>query len=158
FIQMYSNVVLDVGHHYFEEALELKKEDLGVHMDTELKADDWRGVVGEYKKIVEKRSGKPFPEEPREQLWGAIGAVFGSWRSPRGDPSRRLLSMPEGGGTAVNVQARVFGNMGEDGATGVAFTRDPSTGSNLFYGEYPVNAQGGDVVAGIRTPQHLTVQ
>jgi pyruvate, orthophosphate dikinase len=158
FIQMYSNVVLDVGHHYFEESLELKKEDLGVHMDTDLKADDWRSVVTEYKKIVEKRTGKPFPQEPREQLWGAIGAVFGSWMNQRAITYRRLHSIPESWGTAVNVQAMVFGNMGDDCATGVAFTRDPSTGVNLFYGEYLVNAQGEDVVAGIRTPQHLTVQ
>ena len=157
FIQMYSNVVLDVGHHYFEEALELRKEDLGVHMDTELKADDWRAVVAEYKKIVEKRTGKPFPLEPREQLWGAIGAVFGSWMNQRAITYRRLHSIPESWGTAVNVQAMVFGNMGDDCATGVAFTRDPSTGTDLFYGEYLVNAQGEDVVAGIRTPQHLTV-
>ena len=157
FIQMYSNVVLDVGHHYFEEALELRKEDLGVHMDTDLKAADWRTVVGEYKKIVEKRTGKPFPLEPREQLWGAIGAVFGSWMNQRAITYRRLHSIPESWGTAVNVQAMVFGNMGDDCATGVAFTRDPSTGSNLFYGEYLVNAQGEDVVAGIRTPQHLTI-
>ena len=158
FIQMYSNVVLDVGHHYFEEALELKKEDLGVQMDTDLKADDWRSVVTEYKKIVEKRTGKPFPQEPREQLWGAIGAVFGSWMNQRAITYRRLHSIPESWGTAVNVQAMVFGNMGDDCATGVAFTRDPSTGENLFYGEYLVNAQGEDVVAGIRTPQLLTVQ
>src|SRR5882762_1739006 len=156
FIQMYSNVVLDVGHHYFEEALELKKEDLGVTMDTELKADDWRWVVGEYKKIVEKRLGKPFPQEPREQLWGAIGAVFGSWMNQRAITYRRLHAIPESWGTAVNVQAMVFGNMGEDCATGVAFTRDPSTGSNLFYGEFLINAQGEDVVAGIRTPQEIT--
>ena len=155
---MYSNVVLDVGHHYFEEALELKKEDLGVQMDTDLKSDDWRSIVAEYKKIVEKRTGKPFPQEPREQLWGAIGAVFGSWMNQRAITYRRLHSIPESWGTAVNVQAMVFGNMGEDCATGVAFTRDPSTGANLFYGEYLVNAQGEDVVAGIRTPQHLTVQ
>jgi len=158
FIQMYSNVVLDVGHHYFEEALELKKEDLGVNLDTDLKADDWRSVVADYKKIVEKRTGTPFPQEPREQLWGAIGAVFGSWMNQRAITYRRLHSIPESWGTAVNVQAMVFGNMGEDCATGVAFTRDPSTGENLFYGEYLVNAQGEDVVAGIRTPQHLTVQ
>jgi pyruvate,orthophosphate dikinase len=158
FIQMYSNVVLDVAHHYFEEALELKKEDLGVHMDTDLKADDWRSVVAEYKKIVDKRTGKPFPQEPREQLWGAIGAVFGSWMNQRAITYRRLHSIPESWGTAVNVQAMVFGNMGDDCATGVAFTRDPSTGANLFYGEYLVNAQGEDVVAGIRTPQHLTVE
>ncbi|KAF0105516.1 MAG: ppdK [Rhodospirillaceae bacterium] len=158
FIQMYSNVVLDVGHHYFEEALEIKKEDLGVSMDTDLKADDWRAVVAEYKKLVEKRTGKPFPQEPREQLWGAVGAVFESWMNQRAITYRRLHAIPESWGTAVNVQAMVFGNMGEDCATGVAFTRDPSTGTNLFYGEYLVNAQGEDVVAGIRTPQHLTVQ
>ncbi len=158
FIQMYSNVVLDVGHHYFEEALEIKKEDLGVQMDTDLKADDWKSVVAEYKKLVEKRTGKPFPQEPREQLWGAVGAVFESWMNQRAITYRRLHSIPESWGTAVNVQAMVFGNMGEDCATGVAFTRDPSTGTNLFYGEYLVNAQGEDVVAGIRTPQHLTVQ
>jgi pyruvate,orthophosphate dikinase len=158
FIQMYSNVVLDVAHHYFEEALELKKEDLGIHRDTDRKADDWRSVVAEDKKIVDKRTGKPFPQEPREQLWGAIGAVFGSWMNQRAITYRRLHSIPESWGTAVNVQAMVFGNMGDDCATGVAFTRDPSTGTNLFYGEYLVNAQGEDVVAGIRTPQHLTVE
>ncbi|MGQ3301481.1 pyruvate, phosphate dikinase [Reyranella sp.] len=158
FIQMYSNVVLDVGHHYFEEALEIKKEDLGVSMDTDLKAADWRAIVAEYKKLVEKRTGKPFPQEPREQLWGAVGAVFDSWMNQRAITYRRLHAIPESWGTAVNVQAMVFGNMGEDCATGVAFTRDPSTGTNLFYGEYLVNAQGEDVVAGIRTPQHLTVQ
>jgi pyruvate, orthophosphate dikinase len=158
FIQMYSNVVLDVAHHYFEDALERKKEDLGVHMDTDLKADDWKAIVTEYKKTVEKRTGKPFPQEPREQLWGAIGAVFGSWMNQRAITYRRLHAIPESWGTAVNVQAMVFGNMGEDCATGVAFTRDPSTGANLFYGEYLVNAQGEDVVAGIRTPQHLTVE
>ena len=115
-------------------------------------------MVGEYKKIVEKRTGKPFPQEPREQLWGAIGAVFGSWMNQRAITYRRLHAIPESWGTAVNVQAMVFGNMGDDCATGVAFTRDPSTGANLFYGEYLVNAQGEDVVAGIRTPQHLTVR
>ncbi|MFI5029332.1 MAG: pyruvate, phosphate dikinase [Reyranellales bacterium] len=158
FIQMYSNVVLEVAHHYFEDVLERKKEDLGVHMDTDLKADDWKSVVTEYKKTVEKRTGKPFPQEPQEQLWGAIGAVFGSWMNQRAITYRRLHSIPESWGTAVNVQAMVFGNMGDDCATGVAFTRDPSTGANLFYGEYLVNAQGEDVVAGIRTPQHLTVE
>jgi pyruvate,orthophosphate dikinase len=127
-------------------------------MDTDLKADDWRAIVAEYKKLVEKRTGKPFPQDPREQLWGAVGAVFDSWMNQRAITYRRLHAIPESWGTAVNVQAMVFGNMGEDCATGVAFTRDPSTGTNLFYGEYLVNAQGEDVVAGIRTPQHLTVQ
>src|ERR1700748_1297284 len=156
FIQMYSNVVLDVGHHYSEDVLERKKEDLGVHMDTDLKADDWKAIVTEYKKTVEKRTGKPFPQEPREQLWGAIGAVFGSWMNQRAITYRRLHAIPESWGTAVNVQAMVFGNMGDDCATGVAFTRDPSTGINLFYGDSLVNAQGEDVVAGIRTPQEIT--
>src|SRR3954469_2855610 len=156
FIQMYSNVVLDVGHHYFEEALELKKEDLGVHMDTELKADDWRAMVTEYKKIVEKRTGRPFPQEPREQLWGAVGAVFGSWMNQRAITYRRLHAIPESWGTAVNVQAMVFGNMGGTSATGVAFTRNPSTGERKLYGEFLINAQGEDVVAGIRTPQDIT--
>ena len=114
--------------------------------------------MAEYKKIVEKRTGKPFPQEPHEQLWGAIGAVFGSWMNQRAITYRRLHDIPESWGTAVNVQAMVFGNMGEDCATGVAFTRNPSTGENQFYGEYLVNAQGEDVVAGIRTPQPLTVQ
>src|SRR5437868_15372202 len=126
-------------------------------MDTDLKAADWRAIVTEYKKIVEKRTAKPFPQEPREQLWGAIGAVFGSWMNQRAITYRRLHAIPESWGTAVNVQAMVFGNMGEDCATGVAFTRDPSTGRNEFYGEYLANAQGEDVVAGIRTPQHLTI-
>src|SRR5471032_3014781 len=156
FIQMYSNVVLDVAHHYFEEALELRKEDLGIHMDTDLKAADWRQVVGEYKKIVEKRIGKPFPQEPREQLWGAIGAVFGSWMNQRAITYRRLHSIPESWGTAVNVQAMVFGNMGETSATGVAFTRNPSTGEKKLYGEFLINAQGEDVVDGIRTPQEIS--
>ncbi|MFT4115805.1 pyruvate, phosphate dikinase, partial [Bradyrhizobium sp.] len=156
FIQMYSNVVLDVGHHYFEEALEIKKEDLGVQMDTDLKAADWRSVVAEYKKLVEKRTGKPFPQEPREQLWGAVGAVFESWMNQRAITYRRLHSIPESWGTAVNVQAMVFGNMGETSATGVAFTRNPSTGESKLYGEFLINAQGEDVVAGIRTPQDIT--
>jgi pyruvate,orthophosphate dikinase len=157
FIQMYAGVVLDVEHHHFEEVLELRKEDLGVQLDTDLKAEDWKRVIVEYKKVVDRELGKPFPQEPREQLWGAIGAVFGSWMNQRAITYRRLHDIPQDWGTAVNVQAMVFGNMGEDCATGVAFTRDPSTGENVFYGEYLVNAQGEDVVAGIRTPQHLTV-
>ena len=158
FIQMYGDVVLGVEHHHFEEALELKKEDLGVqhrHRPHGRRlAARWSAS---YKKIVEKRTGKPFPQDPHEQLWGAIGAVFGSWMNQRAITYRRLHDIPESWGTAVNVQAMVFGNMGEDCATGVAFTRDPSTGENKFYGEYLVNAQGEDVVAGIRTPQPLTV-
>ena len=157
FIQMYGDVVLGVDHYLFEETLEQTKLDRGAVLDTDLSADDWRAVVGEYKKIVEREFGTAFPQDPREQLWGAIGAVFGSWMNQRAITYRRLHSIPAEWGTAVNIQAMVFGNMGEDCATGVAFTRDPSTGENMFYGEYLVNAQGEDVVAGIRTPQHLTL-
>jgi pyruvate,orthophosphate dikinase len=156
FIQMYGNVVLDIDHHHFEELLDQLKDEKGVSLDTELEADDWRDLVGRYKAMVEQELGRPFPQEPREQLWGAIGAVFSSWMNQRAITYRKLHAIPEDWGTAVNVQAMVFGNMGEDCATGVAFTRDPSTGENLFYGEYLVNAQGEDVVAGIRTPQQLT--
>src|SRR5262245_6813641 len=158
FIQMYGSVVLDIEHHHFEDVLALRKEDLGVQLATDLKAEDWQRVLAEYKKVVERRLGKPCPQDPKEQLWGAIGAVFGSWMNQRAITYRRLHDIPADWGTAVNVQAMVFGNMGEDCATGVAFTRDPSTGANLFYGEYLVNAQGEDVVAGIRTPQLLTVE
>ena len=156
FIQMYGDVVLGVEHYYFEDILEMHKEDRGVTLDTELDADDLKLLVAAYKEKVEEERGAPFPEDPKEQLWGAIGAVFGSWNIPRAVTYRRLHDIPEAWGTAVNVQAMVFGNMGDDCATGVAFTRDPSTGENAFYGEYLVNAQGEDVVAGIRTPQHLT--
>ena len=158
FIQMYCNVVLEIDHHNFEEVLEQKKNDLDIHLDTELKAADWKDVIKQYKKVIERELGKPFPQDPQEQLWGAVGAVFGSWMNQRAITYRRLHDIPESWGTAVNVQAMVFGNMGDDCATGVAFTRNPSTGENLFYGEYLVNAQGEDVVAGIRTPQQLTVQ
>jgi pyruvate,orthophosphate dikinase len=157
FIQMYADVVLGVDHHHFEEILELHKEDRGLTLDTELKAEDWRKLVGAYKAKVQEELKKPFPQDPLEQLWGAIAAVFGSWNTQRAVTYRRLHNIPEDWGTAVTVQAMVFGNMGEDCATGVAFTRNPSTGANEFYGEYLVNAQGEDVVAGIRTPQHLTV-
>ena len=158
FIQMFGDVVLGVDHHHFEEILETIKHDKGVTLDTELDAQDWKDVVAEYKRKVETELGKPFPQDPYEQLWAAIGAVFGSWMNQRAITYRKLHNIPADWGTAVNVQAMVFGNMGDDCATGVAFTRDPSTGQNLFYGEYLVNAQGEDVVAGIRTPQHLTVQ
>jgi len=157
FIQMYGNVVLGVDHHHFEELLELHKEDRATSLDTELTADDWKRLIGAYKAKVQEELGQPFPQDPLEQLWGAIGAVFGSWNTARAVTYRRLHNIPEDWGTAVNVQAMVFGNMGADCATGVAFTRNPSTGANEFYGEYLVNAQGEDVVAGIRTPQHLTV-
>ena len=157
FIQMYGNVVLGVEHHHFEEILDLHKTDLGVSLDTDLTADHWRKVIADYKAKVEEEIGKPFPQEPRTQLWGAISAVFASWNIPRAITYRKLNDIPEDWGTAVNVQAMVFGNMGSDCATGVAFTRNPSTGEKEFYGEYLVNAQGEDVVAGIRTPQHLTI-
>jgi len=156
FIQMYGSVVLDVDHHLFEEVIDQIKLETGAIEDTSLSADDWRHVVAEYKALVAEKTGKPFPADPHEQLWGAIGAVFGSWENQRAITYRRLHDIPAAWGTAVNVQAMVFGNMGENCATGVCFTRDPSTGENMFYGEYLVNAQGEDVVAGIRTPQPLS--
>jgi pyruvate,orthophosphate dikinase len=156
FIQMYSNVVLGLKHDLFEEALEIAKEDKGVHLDTELESGDWRRLAGRYREIVAEEYGRPFPDDVHEQLWGAIGAVFGSWQSDRAKTYRRLNNIPGDWGTAVNVQAMVFGNMGETSATGVAFTRNPSTGERAYYGEYLINAQGEDVVAGIRTPQYLT--
>jgi pyruvate, orthophosphate dikinase len=157
FIQMYGQVVLGVDHHHFEDLLENTKLDLGVTLDTELTAQQWEDVVAGFKDVVRRELGKPFPQDPQEQLWGAIGAVFGSWMNQRAITYRRLHEIPADWGTAVNVQAMVFGNMGDDCATGVAFTRNPSTGADEFYGEYLVNAQGEDVVAGIRTPQHLTI-
>ncbi|MCA3255129.1 MAG: pyruvate, phosphate dikinase [Alphaproteobacteria bacterium] len=156
FIQMYSDVVLGLDHYLFEDALEIAKEDKGVTLDTELTADDWKALVAAYKRLVADNLGTPFPQDPHEQLWGAVGAVFGSWKSERAKVYRRLNDIPEEWGTAVNVQAMVFGNMGETSATGVAFTRDPATGERAYYGEYLINAQGEDVVAGIRTPQYLT--
>ncbi len=156
FIQMYSDVVLGLDHGLFEEALEIAKEDKGYFSDTELEAEDWEALVSEYKAIAERELGKPFPQDVNEQLWGAIAAVFDSWDSDRAKVYRRLNSIPGEWGTAVNVQAMVFGNMGDSSATGVAFTRDPSTGERAYYGEWLVNAQGEDVVAGIRTPQYLT--
>ena len=156
FIQMYGSVVLGVDHHRFEEIIEHVKLDQGAIEDTALSAQDWHRVVDAYKDMVEEETGAPFPQDPEEQLWGAIGAVFGSWMNPRAITYRRLNEIPASWGTAVNVQAMVFGNMGHDCATGVCFTRDPSTGENIFYGEFLVNAQGEDVVAGIRTPQPLS--
>ena len=156
FIQMYSDVVLELDHGRFEEALEIAKEDRGYSLDTELSAKDWQALVAEYKALVQELWGKPFPQDVHDQLWGAIGAVFGSWQSERAKVYRRLNDIPGDWGTAVNVQAMVFGNMGDTSATGVAFTRDPSTGENAYYGEFLINAQGEDVVAGIRTPQYLT--
>jgi pyruvate,orthophosphate dikinase len=156
FIQMYSNVVLNVSHDEFEHILDDYKESRDFNFDTDLGAESWIEVIALYKKAVEKKAGRPFPQEPKDQLWGAIGAVFASWMNDRAITYRRLNDIPESWGTAVNVQSMVFGNMGESSATGVAFTRDPSTGERRFYGEYLVNAQGEDVVAGIRTPAPIS--
>jgi pyruvate,orthophosphate dikinase len=156
FIQMYSNVVLEVDHHNFEELLENFKLTKGVLSDTDLDAEDWKSIVSSYKDIVKKFNKKEFPQDVHDQLWGAISAVFNSWQNQRAKTYRKLNGIPEEWGTAVNIQSMVFGNMGNDCATGVAFTRDPSTGDNNFYGEYLINAQGEDVVAGIRTPRNIT--
>ncbi len=156
FIHMYADVVLGVDHHLFEEALEAYKDQKDYVMDTDLKAADWEHMANFYKKIVETETGHAFPQNPREQLWGALGAVFNSWMNARAITYRRLHDIPQSWGTAVTVQAMVFGNMGEDCATGVAFTRNPSTGEKEYYGEFLINAQGEDVVAGIRTPMPLT--
>ena len=156
FITMYSDVVLGVGHHHFEEILDDHKDRHGYALDTDLSADDWVELVDRYKKRLEEEHGEPFPQDPEAQLWGAIGAVLGSWMNQRAITYRRLHNIPESWGTAVTVQAMVFGNMGESSATGVAFTRNPSTGEKRLYGEFLINAQGEDVVAGIRTPQEIT--
>jgi pyruvate,orthophosphate dikinase len=156
FIQMYGSVVLGVDHHRFEDVIEQTKLDTGAIEDTQLSVLDWQAVVAGYRDMIQEETGKPFPQDPEEQLWGAIGAVFGSWMNPRAITYRRLHDIPAEWGTAVNVQAMVFGNMGADCATGVCFTRNPSTGENAFYGEYLENAQGEDVVAGIRTPQPMS--
>ncbi|GLH71489.1 pyruvate, phosphate dikinase [Geothrix rubra] len=156
FITMYSNVVLGVEHALFEAELERAKERLGKHQDTDLSAEDWKVLVTAFKDIVHEETGKAFPQDPMDQLWGAIRAVFESWNTPRAITYRRLHRFSDDWGTAVNVQSMVFGNMGDDCGTGVAFTRDPATGEKLFYGEYLINAQGEDVVAGIRTPQPIT--
>jgi len=152
FIQMYSNVVLNLDHHRFEEILDDHKDRLGVTIDTDLTADDWKSVVADYKAAVLEDLGRPFPQDPQEQLWGAVGAVFASWMNDRAKFYRANFGIPESWGTAVNIQAMVFGNLGDTSATGVAFTRNPSTGENRLYGEFLINAQGEDVVAGIRTP------
>jgi pyruvate,orthophosphate dikinase len=156
FITMYSDVVLGIPHHHFEEILDEHKDRNGYTLDTDLEAADWEQLAALFKQRVEQETGKPFPQDPHAQLWGAIGAVFGSWMNQRAITYRRLHGIPESWGTAVNVQAMVFGNMGESSATGVAFTRNPSTGERKLYGEFLINAQGEDVVAGIRTPQEIT--
>jgi pyruvate, orthophosphate dikinase len=156
FIQMYSDVVLELEHGAFEEILGAHKDEREYKTDTDMTAEDWEEVVAQFKRVVQRQLGKAFPTDPKEQLWGAIGAVFSSWMNQRAITYRKLNNIPESWGTAVNVQAMVFGNMGETSATGVAFTRDPSTGEKRFYGEYLINAQGEDVVAGIRTPKPLT--
>ncbi|HZV83783.1 MAG TPA: pyruvate, phosphate dikinase [Brevundimonas sp.] len=156
FITMYSSVVLGLSHDDFEEVLDDHKDRLGVTIDTDLAAGDWEKVVADYKRVVEDRLGQPFPQDPHDQLWGAVSAVFASWMNDRAKFYRRMHDIPESWGTAVNIQSMVFGNMGETSATGVAFTRNPSTGEARLYGEFLINAQGEDVVAGIRTPQSLT--
>jgi pyruvate,orthophosphate dikinase len=156
FITMYSDVVLGVDHHHFEEILDDHKDRNGYTLDTDLSADDWVKLVARYKQRVQEEYEAPFPQDPHQQLWGAVGAVFSSWMNQRAITYRRLHNIPESWGTAVNVQAMVFGNMGETSATGVAFTRNPSTGEKKLYGEFLINAQGEDVVAGIRTPQEIT--
>ncbi len=157
FMTMYGDVVLGLEHHDFEDILDQHKRDMDITEDTDVTADGWKTVVERFKEMAQRELGKPFPMDPEEQLWGAIGAVFSSWMVPRAITYRQIHDIPEDWGTAVNVQSMVFGNMGDDCATGVAFTRDPSNGENYFYGEYLVNAQGEDVVAGIRTPQSLTI-
>jgi pyruvate, orthophosphate dikinase len=156
FITMYSDVVLGFEHHHFEDILDTFKDGQGYQLDTDLTAEDWEEMVGRYKEAVARETGKDFPQDPHDQLWGAIGAVFSSWMNARAVTYRKLHDIPESWGTAVNVQAMVFGNMGETSATGVAFTRNPSTGESKLYGEFLINAQGEDVVAGIRTPQDIT--
>jgi len=156
FITMYSDVVLGFEHHHFEDILDTFKDGQGYTLDTDLTGDDWVELVGRYKEAVARETGHDFPQDPHAQLWGAIGAVFSSWMNARAVTYRRLHDIPESWGTAVNIQAMVFGNMGETSATGVAFTRNPSTGESKLYGEFLINAQGEDVVAGIRTPQDIT--
>ena len=156
FIHMYSDVVLGVDHTGFETIMDEARDAKGVELDTELDADDLKSIAEQFKARVQEELGRPFPEDVQEQLWGAIGAVFGSWQSHRANTYRKLNNIPEDWGTAVTVQAMVFGNRGETSATGVAFTRDPATGEKIFYGEFLINALGDDVVAGIRTPQPIS--
>lgn len=157
FIQMYSDVVLGVDHYIFEELLEYLKDEKDYTLDTDLTGEDWKELCVQFKDKVREELDEEFPQDPGAQLWGAVGAVFKSWMNARANTYRILHNIPAEWGTAVNIQAMVFGNMGENCATGVCFSRNPSTGDNHFYGEYLVNAQGEDVVAGIRTPQPLTL-
>ena len=156
FIQMYSDVVLNIEHHYFEDILEDYKLENDYILDTDLMGNDWKNIVDLYKKEVSNITGNEFPQDVNEQLWGSISAVFLSWQNNRAVTYRRLNDIPDHWGTAVNIQAMVFGNLDDNSATGVAFTRNPSNGDRRFYGEFLVNAQGEDVVAGIRTPQNIT--
>ena len=157
FIQMYSDVVMEVNKSFFEKIIDELKEELGVHYDTELNVEDLKELVKRFKKIYsDHMNGEEFPQDAREQLMGAVKAVFRSWDNPRAIVYRRMNDIPGDWGTAVNVQAMVFGNMGDTSGTGVAFTRNPSTGEKGIYGEYLINAQGEDVVAGVRTPQPIT--
>jgi len=156
FIQMFGNVVLGIPHEKFEEILDHYKKEQGVKLDSELSAETLKKVVEAYKELVKKETGKDFPQDPYQQLEMAIRAVFDSWNNERAIIYRKLHNIPEDYGTAVNIVTMVFGNMGNDSGTGVAFTRNPSTGEKEFYGEYLTNAQGEDVVAGIRTPQPIS--
>ena len=158
FITMYSNVVLNVSHHSFEDILDDHKDRLGITVDTDITDKDWAKIIADYKAMVKSELGRDFPQDPKEQLWGAVKAVFSSWMNDRAKFYRKMHDIPEDWGTAVNIQSMVFGNMGDTSATGVAFTRNPSTGDSALYGEFLLNAQGEDVVAGIRTPQALTKQ
>ena len=154
---MFGDVAMGVPAESFENALDDIKVSKGVKLDTELNADDLKKLVSRYKEIYKKNTGKDFPQNPVEQMWGAINAVFGSWMNERAIKYRALNSIRGLAGTAVNIQSMVFGNFGDDSGTGVCFSRDPSTGENKFYGEYLMNAQGEDVVAGIRTPETLSL-
>ena len=156
FIQMYANVVMNVESYHFEELIENYKLTKGVLLDTDLDEEDWDGLIIDFKNTVKEKTNKDFPQDVHKQLFGAISAVFLSWESNRAKVYRKLNQIPSEWGTAVNVQSMVFGNMGSDCATGVVFTRNPSNGSNNIYGEYLINAQGEDVVAGTRTPQYIT--
>ena len=158
FIQMYSDVVLGIESFEFEDIIEQEKRSNNIILDTEVDANSWKNITELFKKLVKENTGNDFPQDPIEQLWGAVGAVFSSWMNQRAITYRKLNEIPESWGTAVNIQAMVFGNMGDDCCTGVAFTRNPSSGKNNYYGEYLINAQGEDVVAGIRTPQNLTIR